>query len=58
MLKSISDARQLSKYYFEPMFTREKLEQRGLLGKLDLWDLRGLLERLVLRDCVESPVLL
>lgn len=37
---------------------REKLEQRGLLGKLDLWDLRGLPERLVLRDCVESPALL
>lgn len=51
-------SRYLSKHYFEPIFTREKLEQRGLLGKLDLWDLRGPLERLVLRDCGESLVLL
>lgn len=39
-------------------FYREKLEQRGLLAKLDLLDLRGLLESLVLRDCVESLALL
>lgn len=36
---------------------REKLEQKDLLGKLDLWDLKGLLERLVLRACGESLVL-
>lgn len=39
------------------MCNREKLEQRVLLGKLDLWDLKGLLERLVLRACGGSPVL-
>lgn len=37
---------------------REKLVPRVLMGKLDLWDLRGLLENLVLRDCVEFLVLL
>lgn len=37
---------------------REKLVQRELLGKLDLWDLRDPLESLVLRACVESPALL
>lgn len=40
------------------LFDREKLEQRGLLEKLGLWDLRDLLERVVLRDCVEYLVLL
>lgn len=40
------------------MIDREKLEQRGLLETLDLWDLKDLLERLVLRDCVESLALL
>lgn len=43
---------------FVLMFDREKLEQRGLLGKLDLWDLRDPPESLVLRDCVESLGLL
>lgn len=37
---------------------REKLEQRGLLGKLDLWDHRGPLESLALRVCVEFLALL
>lgn len=37
---------------------REKLEPRGLMGKLDLWDLRGPLGRTVLRDCVEFLALL
>lgn len=36
---------------------REKVVPRGLLAKLDRWDLRGLLESLVLRDCVEFLVL-
>lgn len=43
--------------YFGVMCNREKVEQRVLLGKLDLWDLKGLLERLVLRACGGSPVL-
>lgn len=37
---------------------REKLEPRGLMGKLDLWDLRGPLGSPVLRDCVEFLALL
>lgn len=40
------------------MFYREKLEQRGPLEKLDLLDLRDLLESPVLRDCVVSLALL
>lgn len=40
------------------LFDREKLEQRGLLERLGLLDLRDLLERAVLRDCVEYLVLL
>lgn len=40
------------------MFYREKLEPRGLMGKLDLWDLRGPLGSPVLRDCVEFLALL
>lgn len=40
------------------VFDREKLEQRGLLEKLGLLDLRDLLERAVLRVCVEYLVLL
>lgn len=36
---------------------RERLEPRGLLVKLVLWDLRVLLERVVPRDCVESLAL-
>jgi len=40
------------------LFFREKLEQRDLLGKLDLWDLRAPLENLVLRVCGESLALL
>lgn len=40
------------------LFDREKLEQRGLLEKLDPLGLRDLLERVVPRDCVEYLALL
>lgn len=40
------------------LFYREKLEQKDLLGKLDLWDPKVPLESLVLRVFVESLALL